>query len=524
MTPFNQSARAPEAEFSGVDAAGRRTQTQGHSEAKSSDSGSEPNPHSFDIHDRSRSSFKFKGRRVQLAYLVVDVCCIVVSSAIAFALRFPPSNFRQLLTPSQLIGMDHRYAGFLLLDIGLILLFCQGQQLYRTPLTRPFWTESVGIAKAISCATLLLTAFLYLSGVRIVSRAVVMISALIDIGAFVAWRYAKRRGIIRRIETGQDARNALIVGAGKVGQALAQLLQEDKLLRYRFIGFLDESHAKGSLVLGRVDEIDRIARRHFVDEVFITVPSERNLVKQLVLAARRQRFAINVIPDLYDGLGWNAPLRRIGRFPMMDLNWTPIPSTGLAAKRAIDVAFATLALILVTPLLVLLAIFIRFDSKGPIFYRSERVGMKGRVFSCHKLRTMVRNADALKHSLRGRNERQGPFFKISNDPRVTRVGRILRKYSLDELPQLWNVLVGEMSLVGPRPHPVDDYKLYALDDLRRLDVKPGMTGLWQVTARRDPSFQTSLRLDLDYIENWNLRTDLKILLRTFSAVLHAEGC
>ena len=152
-----------------------------------------------------------------------------------------------------------------------------------------------------------------------------------------------------------------------------------------------------------------------------------------------------------------------------------------------------------------------------------RVGIKGRRFRCYKLRTMVEEADAQKDVLRKTNERNGPFFKMENDPRVTRCGRLLRKFSIDELPQLLNVLRGEMSLVGPRPHPVDDFERYTIEHLRRLDVKPGVTGLWQVTARRDPSFETNMILDLEYIENWSLRLDLTILLKTIPAVFRAEG-
>jgi lipopolysaccharide/colanic/teichoic acid biosynthesis glycosyltransferase len=136
---------------------------------------------------------------------------------------------------------------------------------------------------------------------------------------------------------------------------------------------------------------------------------------------------------------------------------------------------------------------------------------------------MVSNADDLKESLRSRNEREGPFFKIGDDPRVTRAGKFLRKYSFDEVPQLWNVLVGDMSLVGPRPHPLDDYRQYSLEHFRRLDVKPGITGLWQVTARQDPSFETNMGLDVEYIENWSLWFDLRILARTIPAILRAEG-
>jgi lipopolysaccharide/colanic/teichoic acid biosynthesis glycosyltransferase len=189
----------------------------------------------------------------------------------------------------------------------------------------------------------------------------------------------------------------------------------------------------------------------------------------------------------------------------------------------VDVVLSSAALLVLSPVLLVLAIAVKLDSKGPALYKSLRVGKKGRPFVCFKFRTMVANADDLKDSLRVRNERSGPFFKITEDPRITRLGRFLRKYSLDELPQFWNVLRSEMTLVGPRPHPMDDYQQYTLDHLRRLEVKPGITGLWQTRARRDPSFETNMLLDLEYIEHWSLWLDSKILLTTIPAIFRAEG-
>ena len=155
--------------------------------------------------------------------------------------------------------------------------------------------------------------------------------------------------------------------------------------------------------------------------------------------------------------------------------------------------------------------------------RRSASGLKGRRFRCYKFRTMSADADKLKEHLRVHNQRQGPFFKMVDDPRITRAGRFLRRYSLDELPQLWNVVRGEMSLVGPRPHPLDDFERYDLGDLQRLDVPPGLTGLWQVTARRDPSFERGLALDLEYIRSWTLWRDFQILYKTISVVLHGSG-
>ena len=170
-----------------------------------------------------------------------------------------------------------------------------------------------------------------------------------------------------------------------------------------------------------------------------------------------------------------------------------------------------------------IALLVRLDSSGPIFYSAERTGAKGRPFRCFKFRSMSTGADQLKETLRDRNQRDGPIFKLADDPRITRVGRFLRRYSLDELPQLWNVLRGEMSLVGPRPHPVDEVNRYELHHYRRLDMKPGITGLWQVTARSSPSFDLNMHLDLTYIENWNLALDVRILISTIRVVFASEG-
>jgi lipopolysaccharide/colanic/teichoic acid biosynthesis glycosyltransferase len=196
---------------------------------------------------------------------------------------------------------------------------------------------------------------------------------------------------------------------------------------------------------------------------------------------------------------------------------------GLFLKRAADITSSLAGLLVTVPMLAVIALIIKWDSPGPVLYRALRVGKKGRNFLCYKFRTMVADADKIKDHLRAHNERQGAFFKIKNDPRITYVGRFLRRYSLDEVPQLWNVLRGDMSLVGPRPHPCGDVERYDLADLRRLDVTPGMTGLWQITARRDPSFQRNMELDLEYIEKWNLWMDLRILYKTFSVVLQGSG-
>lgn len=204
-------------------------------------------------------------------------------------------------------------------------------------------------------------------------------------------------------------------------------------------------------------------------------------------------------------------------------HYEPIPSFGLFIKRCLDLLIAIPAAIVFLPISLLVAILIKIDSAGPALYRSIRVGKAGKRFTCYKFRSMVANADDWKEHLRSRNQRHGPTFKIHDDPRLTRLGPFLRRYSIDELPQIWNVIRGDMSIVGPRPHPYDDVVRYKPEHMRRCLVKPGLTCLWQVRARRSPSFDVNMELDMQYIEKWSLRLDCKIILLTFAAVLRGEG-
>ncbi len=318
-----------------------------------------------------------------------------------------------------------------------------------------------------------------------------------------------------------------------MGRKLAAILEREHIDGREVVGFLDESELVAGDVLGRVKNLARIARREFVDEVILAIPDRHDLAKWVVREARRNRLNIRVIPDLYDfdcelpheQIHEPGPLKLqyFGDVPILTLHEEKAPASGLLCKRVLDVTLSALALLAAAPLLAAVAVAIKVASPGQVLYRAKRVGLKGRRFICYKFRTMVSDADRLKDALRAENERRGPCFKIAADPRITRVGQFLRRYSLDELPQLWNVLRGEMSMVGPRPHPLDDFERYRLEHLRRLDVTPGITGLWQVTARRDPSFQRNMALDLEYIEHWSLGMDLWILWKTVFVILHGSG-
>ena len=480
-----------------------------------------------DLSTRASSGRVRVGLVRQVAYVAIDIAMVSLGGVLVFWLTFGLQNTIGSSILSAGKFFEHvsapAYPGFLLLYAALIVLVCKSQHLYRTAKEHSAIEETFTVAKAVGLATALLVLFIFTTGNKEISRVVVTYAGALNIVTLGGWRYAKRRYVLRRALRGKSASRVLIVGAGKPGQAFAAWLEANRHLGYSVCGFLDAQENRDARVLGAVQDLRRVALEEFVDQLFVALPADRELVKQVFLEARLLRLDLNVVPDLYDGLGWHAPVHTIGGFPVLELHGQPIPAFGLAVKRMLDIFLGCLFLIVGAPILGLAALWISLDSPGPILYSAQRVGKKGAKFRCYKLRTMIAGAHEKKEVLRSSNERSGPFFKIENDPRITRCGAWLRKFSVDELPQLINVILGDMSLVGPRPHPLDDFELYRVEDLRRLDVKPGVTGLWQVTARRDPSFETNMTLDLQYIENWSLALDVKILLKTLPVVLRAEG-
>jgi exopolysaccharide biosynthesis polyprenyl glycosylphosphotransferase len=318
-------------------------------------------------------------------------------------------------------------------------------------------------------------------------------------------------------DVNERARNLLLVGNGASANALSSMLHKNRNLGHVIREFLDEDRAANQTIL------QKTLNEQFIDEVVIALPCSRAVITRVTKETKLRRIDLTIVPDLSEFPAAYIPLDFIGSVPHFSAKRQPIPEHWLLVKRVIDVAVAGLTLVLLSPLLLLISIAIRLDSRGPILYRSTRVGRRGRKFCFYKFRTMVRDADAIRKQLEPLNERQGLMFKMVRDPRVTCVGKFLRKYSLDELPQLWNVIKGDMSLVGPRPPSLDEYENYSWQHLTRLGIRPGITGLWQVTARHDPRFETAVMLDTKYIRNWSMALDCQILLRTIPAVFRGEG-
>jgi exopolysaccharide biosynthesis polyprenyl glycosylphosphotransferase len=375
-------------------------------------------------------------------------------------------------------------------------------------------SENAAACRTIAWATLFTGVCLGWSPAR-GSGIVLLAFSLCTLGALVTVRRLRRT--FRPTEV--PFRNVLVVGNGIRAARVANAIRSDQNSSRVVKGYITENHLRNSYGPAM---LSRVAREEFIDEVVIA-SSEPLVVDIAVHEACKNKLDVKIAPEIGVPVSTDTDLENIGGLLLFKIQAHHGPEYRLALKRSLDFVLSICGLVALSPLLLLIAAFIKFDSAGPVLYRAPRTGRKARRFICYKFRTMVPDADALKDDLRDRNEREGAFFKIGNDPRITQLGRFLRRYSLDELPQLWNVLLGDMSLVGPRPHPVDDVSQYELQHLQRLDFVPGITGLWQVTARRDPSFERNFALDVEYIKNWNLWLDVRILCKTVSAVFEGSG-
>ena len=338
-------------------------------------------------------------------------------------------------------------------------------------------------------------------------------------------------GIIRR-EFGQ-AHYVMVVGTGQSAVKLGEQLQQAAKYGIRLRGFWDESDppAKRHIQLGDeeypvypLSDLSEMLHRVVIDEVIFAVSSQRLAeLEDIFLMCDEEGIRTRVVVDFFPHVNSDVYLDRLGPAPLLTFSAAPHDEIRLLVKRAIDFVLALAAIILLAPFMLLIAALIRLTSPGPAIFRQVRCGLNGRKFVFYKFRSMVANAEEIKTNLEELNEATSPVFKIKNDPRVTSIGKFLRKTSIDELPQLFNVLKGDMSLVGPRPPLPSEVEKYKWWQRRRLSMKPGLTCIWQVSGRSKLDFDTWMKMDLEYIDNWSLGLDFKILLKTIPAVLSGKG-
>jgi exopolysaccharide biosynthesis polyprenyl glycosylphosphotransferase len=324
----------------------------------------------------------------------------------------------------------------------------------------------------------------------------------------------------------------LIVGTGQNARELASLIEQSEPLGLRLIGFVNPRTGSESGIGGlksrypvfALADAYGILQNHVVDELLFAVNNdELERLEPLIDRCHKEGIRTRVDLGFFPRTFPRVHLENLRHIPLLTLGSTPNNEFALFAKRAVDLIVSALALILLSPLMLIIAILVRLTSPGPILYRQTRCGFNGRRFSLYKFRSMVANADELRSELESFNEIEGAAFKMKNDPRCTPLGRWLRKFSLDELPQLWNVLIGEMSFVGPRPPLPEEVERYAPWQRRRLRMRPGLTCLWTLEGRNRLSFDRLVQFDLAYIDNWSLWLDLKIFLKTIPHVALGRG-
>ncbi len=408
----------------------------------------------------------------------------------------------------------------------VIVLFLFLYGLYETNRELSYLDEAVLVLKALLFSSLPAAAAVFFFQIKIFSRMVFFTTLIALALSLILWRMGKRYLVRRRVVRGFNNRNVLIIGAGNVGQALAREIERNRYLGLEVVGFLDDNpvrNAENLRILGGTGDFEEVMRRKFVDETLISIPSERVLVAQLITQARKLGKSVRVVPDLLSMGMEGIKATYLGRIPLLEYYGKGLHGADLFLKRSFDIAVSVLALIFLSPVMLGIMLAIKIDSPGPVFYVSRRNGKKALLFNFYKFRTMEKNADKKLEMLRHLDETDGPIFKIKNDPRITRIGRFLRRYSLDELPQFWNVLKGDMSLVGPRPPTPNEVVRYADWQLQRLEIRPGLTCLWQVKGRSNLSFREWMKLDIFYIKNWSFWLDIKIILRTIWVVIRGEG-
>ncbi len=333
--------------------------------------------------------------------------------------------------------------------------------------------------------------------------------------------------LFRRIQ--REPLIVVIVGTGETAMQLLSVLADRSAIRTTVLGFLAEkpirsNELEGYPVLGSLDDSSSILSKHVVDEVLVGLP-EKSLkdLEPLLLTCEEQGITVRLSCDVVPHVSSRICLTHFNGVPLLTFTTSPNSPNLLAIKRVMDLSLSLVLLVLTLPLFLLFSVLIKLTSKGKVFYRQTRCGLNGRRFTFVKFRSMVEGADEIRKNLEHLNEAARPIFKISSDPRVTKLGRFLRRTSIDELPQLFNVLRGEMSLVGPRPPLPEEVRWYMPWQQRRLSMKPGITCLWQVSGRSELSFKEWVDLDLQYIDNWSLWLDIKILLMTIPAVLFRKG-
>jgi exopolysaccharide biosynthesis polyprenyl glycosylphosphotransferase len=464
--------------------------------------------------------------------VVADAVAIVAASMLAAAVGDALSEAPLVHRLFSAFDADPRYGVYgllLLVPYWLAALWAFG--LYREPgrsIGGMNLTDALsGLTALTSASWLLLIVYVFAEG----SDAPVAL--LVAFWFFAVVLVPAARWLTRATVWSRDTfkERVLIVGAGEVGHTIADKISKHPEYRITLVGYLDDGEPRANgrggprlRILGTLADLSRIVTEQRIDRVIVAFSQARhNDFLRVVRACADSHVQVNIVPRLFEVVSSRALVDDVEGIPLLDIGYAELSRFNVAAKRAFDLVVGGVACLFILPVIAVMAVVIKLDSRGPVFYRQERMGRGGTTFRIFKFRSMSDGADRLRHDLDDQNEYSGPMFKMREDPRVTRVGAWMRRWSIDELPQILNVMKGEMSLVGPRPLWVEEAEQCRGWTQKRLDITPGITGLWQVLGRNDIPFDEMVKLDYMYVTGWSLSWDIKLLAETVPAVLHKRG-
>jgi exopolysaccharide biosynthesis polyprenyl glycosylphosphotransferase len=468
-----------------------------------------------------------RARLVSWSYLVSDLLATTLAFVAAHSVRNTVADTTDWV--GHLYPLSS-YVALLLVILPVWALVFHTAGLYGRRSSRTLATELSRLVRAMAACALLMTAAIVATKADFVSRPFIIIFLLLN-----ALLVAVGRAIVRAVVLDSTVRRRVLIGGGRdeVTRAAASV-HAHRDWGLEIVGLVSDGtwvrdESTGYRVLGTYADIPRLVQGddHVIDEVLVAPATGRlddlRALEGIFLGLEEQgivtRLVVNFLPQSLSDVSFDE----FGGIPMLTFSTAPRDEVLLFIRRCADVVLASLLLVLLSPVFLVIALLIKLTSHGPVLFRQTRCGLHGRSFVFLKFRSMQLDAEALKSTLAAFNEMDGPAFKMTNDPRVTPMGRFLRRTSLDELPQLWNILKGDMSFVGPRPAVVEEVRQYEPWQRRRLSMKPGLTCLWQVSGRNELTFDEWMRLDLEYIDNWSLWLDLKIALLTIPAVVRGRG-
>ncbi|MHB9032539.1 MAG: sugar transferase [Anaerolineae bacterium] len=458
----------------------------------------------------------------------IDGLFILAAFGIAYYLRYRVQWFRQVepayLVPFQVYGPS--IIGLVLVTVAV--LWIEGS--YRYERNRSFTDEFTIVWRSALIGIAIIIFVVFLAYPSYYSRLIFAYTGVLIVILLSIIRGIERGIFVAQHRKGIGVTRVLLVGAGEVARSLLRAFYARPELGYQVIGFLDDDPVRSKTPIGRfaalgtTDLLEHLIADMQADEVVITLPwSAHGKIVDMIDLCEAHRVAVRIVPDLYQMTLSRVAMDNLNGIPLLSLREPALRDWQVLLKRAMDVLLSIIVLAVSSPIILFIIIAIKLETPGPAIFSQERVGKDNRRFNVYKFRSMYIGAEAQVATLQQHNEATGPLFKMRRDPRVTKVGRVIRRLSIDELPQFWNVLKGDMSVIGPRPALPSEVEKYEAWHTRRLEVAPGITGLWQVSGRSDLTFDEMVLLDIYYIENWSPTLDVVIMLKTIPTVLLGSG-